>query len=68
MFPLMRLREVRFRETYQTRSLSRKGSTSIDLSIEVEKVKSLSRKGNRIRDESNNGVEEIKGEPEMIMR
>lgn len=45
-----------------TRSISRKGSTSSDLSNEVEKVKPLLRKGNRIRDESNNGVEEIKGE------
>ncbi|CAI9298308.1 unnamed protein product [Lactuca saligna] len=45
-----------------TRSISRKGNPSSDLSNEVEKVKPLSRKGNKIRDESNNEVEEIKGE------
>lgn len=33
-----------------------------NLSNEVEKVKPLSRKGNRIKDESNNGFKEIKGE------
>lgn len=32
------------------------------LSNDVDKVKPLSRKGNIIRDESNNGVEEIKWE------
>ncbi|KAI3782053.1 hypothetical protein L2E82_12085 [Cichorium intybus] len=47
--------------TITTRSLSRKGSTSSDLSNGVEKVNSSSTKGNRISDESNNGVEEIKG-------
>ncbi|KAL4571376.1 hypothetical protein LXL04_018134 [Taraxacum kok-saghyz] len=52
--------------TIATRSLSRKGSTSSDLVInsnmDLTKVKSLSTKGNRITDESNNGVEEVKGE------
>lgn len=35
--------------------------SSSDLSNGVEKVNSSSTKGNRISDESNNGVEEIKG-------
>ncbi|KVI11707.1 Reticulon [Cynara cardunculus var. scolymus] len=48
--------------TTKTRSLSRIGSTTSDLSDGIERVKSLPTTGTQISIDSNHGVEEIEGE------